>query len=80
MSLPIFTLNAQEKAYLNKVFRATFDLLCANCGSDMISQSESFVCYNCRFHVTRAEMQAMKYINAEWGKDAVDYFEKWRKL
>jgi hypothetical protein len=74
-------LTGQEKALLNKIFRATHDGVCAKCGSDMV-QVTGYRCLrtSCSFSVSLEEMSSMECIIADWGKEAVKFFEKWRSV
>ena len=74
------TLSQKEKALLNKVYRAVHDGVCPKCGSNLYHPDEGTTCCSdCKFTVFDEEMRAMRGVIAEWGAEAVAFFERWRK-
>lgn len=72
-------LSDKERALLNKVFRAVHDHVCPSCGNDMqFMDGRYYECGMCKFRVTAQEMMRMQPIIQQWGKEAVEYFERWR--
>lgn len=77
-------MSPKEKALLNKIYRAVHDGVCPKCGDDMETHPDwdihTCLNYNCRFTVTPGEMGRMREVIVEWGKEAVAYFEQWKKI
>jgi hypothetical protein len=73
-------LTPKEKALLNKVYRAVHDSVCPACGSNMFHPDEgTTACSSCKFTVFDDEMLAMRPVIEEWGKEAVAFFNEWRR-
>lgn len=68
-------MNVRESALLNKIYRAVHDGVCPSCGADY---SVNHDC-PCGFIATDDDMRAMRSVIREWGKEAVTYFNKWRR-
>ncbi len=72
-------LTERQRALLNKIFRATHDLVCAKCGNSMVMvRGQRYTCTRCSFNVSFGEMQRMEPVVEQWGKEAVEFFELWR--
>lgn len=75
-------LSSKEKALLNKIYRAAHDGVCPKCGFDLNENFREDLdtwCPKCGFRVTFEEMIGMSAVISEWGREAVEFFEEWRK-
>ncbi len=75
------------QSLLNKIYRAVHDGVCPNCGQNITHYpcgvpsvpENHYICLFCTLIVTEKEMSQMRQVIPHWGREAVAFFEHWRK-